>query len=61
MTAPPSSWPRTNSQSVTSSDRLLALSDGEVIFDGDPSTADPHALADGWFDRAEPADDEIDS
>ncbi len=54
--------------SVTSSDRLIALSDGRVIFDGDPSEADTDALADGWFDRAEaidesierPADDDID-
>ena len=45
--------------SVTSSDRLIALSDGHVIFDGDPADADPDALADGWFDRSTPADDEI--
>jgi len=38
-------------QSVTSSERLIALRDGEVIFDGDPSEADPDALADGVFDR----------
>lgn len=36
--------------SVTSSDRLIALSDGAVIFDGDPGAADTAALADGWFD-----------
>lgn len=36
--------------SVTSSDRLIALSDGIVIFDGDPGAADTTALADGWFD-----------
>jgi ABC-type multidrug transport system ATPase subunit len=46
--------------SVTSSDRLIALSDGQVIFDGDPADADPGALADGWFDRAAPAADETD-
>lgn len=38
-------------QSVTSSERLIALRDGEVIFDGDPSDADPDSLADGVFDR----------
>ncbi len=38
-------------QSVTSSERLIALRDGEVIFDGDPSDADPESLADGVFDR----------
>lgn len=37
-------------QSVTSSDRLIALRDGEVIFDGDPADADPESLADGVFD-----------
>jgi ABC-type multidrug transport system ATPase subunit len=42
--------------SVTSSDRLIALSDGEVIYDGDPAGADPDALSDGWFDRADPSD-----
>jgi ABC-2 type transport system ATP-binding protein len=38
-------------QSVTSSERLIALRDGEVIFDGDPADADPESLADGVFDR----------
>lgn len=38
-------------QSVTSSERLIALRDGEVIFDGDPAAADPDSLADGVFDR----------
>lgn len=47
--------------SVASSDRLIALSDGEVIYDGDPAGADPHALSDGWFDRAEPENPEIES
>lgn len=37
-------------QSVTSSERLIALRDGEVIFDGDPADADPDSLADGVFD-----------
>ncbi|MFK7916943.1 MAG: ABC transporter ATP-binding protein [Ilumatobacter sp.] len=37
-------------QSVTSSERLIALRDGHVIFDGDPAAADPDALADGVFD-----------
>ncbi len=54
--------------SVTSSDRLLALSDGQMIFDGDPAHADPNTLADGSFDRTEfvdvptvdPGDDETD-
>ncbi|WP_051063177.1 ABC transporter ATP-binding protein [Ilumatobacter nonamiensis] len=40
--------------SVTSSDRLIALNDGEVIYDGDPAGADPQALSEGWFDRVEP-------
>lgn len=40
--------------SVTASDRLIALSDGEVIYDGHPDGADTNALSDGWFDRAEP-------
>ncbi len=35
---------------VTSSDRLIALSDGVVIYDGHPGAADTAALADGWFD-----------
>ena len=38
-------------QSVASSERLLALRDGEIIFDGDPADADPDSLADGVFDR----------
>ena len=37
--------------SVTSSERLIALRDGEVIFDGDPAEADTDSLADGVFDR----------
>lgn len=37
-------------QSVSSSERLIALRDGEVIFDGDPADADPDSLADGVFD-----------
>ncbi len=37
-------------QSVASSERLIALRDGEVIFDGDPADADPDSLADGVFD-----------
>lgn len=37
--------------SVRSSDRLIALSDGQVIFDGDPAAADTDALVDGGFDR----------
>ena len=36
------------------------LKAAQVIFDGDPSAAAPHALADGWFDHAEAADDEAD-
>ena len=40
-------------QSVTSSQRLIALRDGEVIFDGDPGEADPDSLADGVFDLRE--------
>jgi ABC-2 type transport system ATP-binding protein len=36
--------------SVTSSERLIALRDGEIIFDGDPADADPGSLADGVFD-----------
>ena len=40
--------------SVTSSDRLIALGDGTVIYDGDPSGADPAALSEGWFDRIDP-------
>lgn len=46
--------------SVTSSDRLIALSDGAVIYDGDPAGADPNALSDGWFDPTGPEIDEID-
>ena len=42
--------------SVITSDRLIALSDGRVIFDGDPAVADPDALSDGVFDRAEAND-----
>ena len=38
-------------QSVTSSERLVALRDGEVIFDGDPADADPDSLSDGVFER----------
>lgn len=37
-------------QSVTSSERLIALRDGSLLFDGDPSDADPGSLADGVFD-----------
>lgn len=42
--------------SVQSSDRLIALSDGLVIFDGEPADADTDALADGRFDRADSGD-----
>ena len=42
--------------SVTSSDRLIALGEGEVIYDGDPSGADRDALSDGWFERRERSD-----
>ena len=45
--------------SVTSSDRLIALSDGQVLFDGHPADADPDALADGRFDRSASEDDQI--
>lgn len=37
-------------QSVSASERLIALADGAVIFDGLPSDADPDSLADGVFD-----------
>ena len=37
--------------SVTSSERLIALSDGKLIFDGDPAEADPESLSEGVFDR----------
>jgi ABC-2 type transport system ATP-binding protein len=37
--------------SVRSSERLIALSNGEVIFDGNPADADTDSLADGIFDR----------
>jgi ABC-type multidrug transport system ATPase subunit len=37
--------------SVQSGERLIALSDGRVIFDGDPAEADPDSLSDGVFDR----------
>lgn len=37
--------------SVRSGERLIALADGNVIFDGDPEEADPDSLADGVFDR----------
>ncbi len=37
-------------ESVASSERLLALRDGVVIFDGSPNEADPASLADGVFD-----------
>jgi ABC-type multidrug transport system ATPase subunit len=47
--------------SVTSSDRLLALGDGEVIYDGDPSAADRDALSDGWFEREGRTDDDVES
>ncbi len=40
--------------SVTASERLIALADGEVLFDGDPDDADPNSLADGVFDRRAP-------
>lgn len=39
--------------SVASSERLIALSDGTIIFDGDPGDADPDSLSDGVFDRLE--------
>jgi ABC-2 type transport system ATP-binding protein len=45
--------------SVTTSDRLIALSDGRVIFDGAPADADLDALAEGSFDRSAPDDDQI--
>ena len=45
--------------SVTTSDRLIALSDGRMIFDGAPADADPDALADGRFDRSAPEDAQI--
>ena len=37
--------------SVQAGERLIALSDGGVIFDGDPADADPDSLSDGVFDR----------
>jgi ABC-2 type transport system ATP-binding protein len=48
--------------SVQSSERLIALSNGAVIFDGDPADADPDSLADGIFDRVvdDPSESEID-
>ena len=36
--------------SVGASERLIALADGEVLYDGDPAGADPDSLADGVFD-----------
>jgi ABC-2 type transport system ATP-binding protein len=45
--------------SVQSSERLIALSNGAVIFDGDPADADTDSLADGVFDRV--LDDEIET
>jgi ABC-type multidrug transport system ATPase subunit len=36
--------------SVAASDRLIALAEGAVIYDGDPDGADTDALSDGWFD-----------
>jgi ABC-type multidrug transport system ATPase subunit len=42
--------------SVSASERLIALADGRVLFDGDPSEADPDSLADGVFDQR-PTDD----
>lgn len=46
--------------SVASSERLIALSNGSVIFDGDPSSADPDSLADGVFDLADDDPDATD-
>jgi ABC-type multidrug transport system ATPase subunit len=45
--------------SVTSSDRLIALSDGQLIFDGDPAAADPETLTDGSFGRSASLDTPI--
>ena len=42
--------------SVASSDRLIALRDGCVVYDGDPTVADTEALSDGRFDRADSDD-----
>jgi energy-coupling factor transporter ATP-binding protein EcfA2 len=39
--------------SVTASERLIALRDGSVIFDGDPADADPDSLSDGVFDHVD--------
>ncbi|MGA9278997.1 ABC transporter ATP-binding protein [Ilumatobacter sp.] len=47
--------------SVTSSDRLIALSDGGVIYDGDPAGADPDALSDGWFNQTDAVDGDRDN
>ena len=43
--------------SVAASDRLIALGDGQLIFDGDPAIADPDALADGSFHHPPALDD----
>ena len=44
--------------SVAVSDRLIALADGEVIYDGEPAFAHPESLADGRFEtRDESGDD----
>ena len=36
--------------SVAASDRLIALADGSLIYDGDPAAAHPESLADGMFE-----------
>ncbi len=43
--------------SVQASQRLLALRDGEVVYDGDPAAADADALAEGRLTGADDGDD----
>lgn len=43
--------------SVDAGDRLIALADGRVIYDGDPRRADVAALADGLADGDQPVPD----